>query len=119
MGQGLNERVLSRAVESPLVRGGLIIVAGVLTGNILGFVRVALTAYLLGTHSLADSLAVAMGPLDTLNSVLINSVVFAFVPMLTAASGPQRTALFLKLSRCLPGSSRPLRRPWSSPRPGS
>ena len=83
-----------------MVRGGLTIVAGVLTGNILGFVRVALTAYLLGTHSLADSLAVAMGPLDTLNSVLINSIVFAFVPMLTAASGPQRTALFLKLSRC-------------------
>jgi hypothetical protein len=28
-----------------------------------------------------------MGPLDTLNSVLINSVVFAFVPMLTACGG--------------------------------
>ena len=81
------------------MRGGLTLVAGVLTGNILGFVRVALTAYLLGTHSRADSLAVAMGPLDTLNSVLINSMVFAFVPMLTAASGPERTALFLKLSR--------------------
>ena len=27
------ERVLTRAVESPLVRGGLTIVAGVLTGN--------------------------------------------------------------------------------------
>jgi putative peptidoglycan lipid II flippase len=74
-------------------------VAGVLTGNILGFARVAIIAYLLGTKSLADSLAVAMGPLDTLNSVLINSVVFAFVPMLTAAQGEQRTALFLKLVR--------------------
>ena len=51
------------------MRGGLTIVAGVLTGNVLGFVRVALTAYLLGTHSRADSLAVAMGPMDTLNSV--------------------------------------------------
>ncbi|HEY2015248.1 MAG TPA: lipid II flippase MurJ [Bryobacteraceae bacterium] len=60
----------------------------------------AVTAYLLGTHSRADSLAVAMGPMDTLNSVLTNSVVFAFVPMLTACSGPARTALFLKLSRC-------------------
>ena len=76
------------------------IVAGVLAGNVLGFVRVALIAYLLGTHSRADSLAVAMGPVDTLNSVLINSIVFAFVPMLTAASGEERTALFLKLSRC-------------------
>ena len=87
-------------MESPLVRGGLTLVAGVLTGNVLGFVRVALIAYLLGTHSRADSLAVAMGPLDTLNSVLINSIVFAFVPMLTACRGAERTALFLKLSRC-------------------
>ena len=73
--------------------------AGVLTGNLLGFVRVAVTAYFLGTHSYADSLAVAMGPLDTVNSVLINSIVFAFVPMLTAATGAARTALFLKLTR--------------------
>jgi putative peptidoglycan lipid II flippase len=91
--------MLTRAVDSPLVRGGLTIVAGVLTGNILGFARVAVIAYLLGTHSHADSLAVAMGPLDTLNSVLINSIVFAFVPMLTAAKGEERTALFLKLTR--------------------
>ena len=77
------------------------LVAGVLTGNLIGFGRVALTAYFLGTHSQADSLAVAMGPVDTLNSVLINSVVFAFVPMLTACSEPQRAALFLKLNRLL------------------
>ena len=76
------------------------LVAGVLTGNLLGFGRVAATAYLLGTHSRADSLAVAMGPMDTLNSLLLNSVVFAFVPMLTACSGAARTALFLKLTRC-------------------
>ena len=94
------ERVITRAVESPLVRGGLTIGAGIVTGNIIGFARVALTAYLLGTHSLADSLAVAVGPLDTLNAVLINSMVFAFVPMLTERKGAQRTALFLKLTRC-------------------
>jgi putative peptidoglycan lipid II flippase len=109
LGSGLNstesssavnaERVITRAVESPLVRGGLTIVAGVLTGNVLGIGRVALVAYLLGTHSAADSLAVAMGPLDTLNSVLINSIIFAFVPLLTAAQGAERTALFLKLTR--------------------
>lgn len=86
-------------MESPLVRGGLTIVAGVLTGNVLGVFRVALIAYLLGTRSNADSLAVALGPLDTLNSVLINSIIFAFVPLLTAAQGSERTALFLKLSR--------------------
>jgi putative peptidoglycan lipid II flippase len=86
-------------MESPLVRGGLTILIGILTGNLLGFARVAVTAYLLGTHSRADSLAVAMGPVDTLNNVLINSMVFAFVPMLTACPAEQRTALFLKLSR--------------------
>jgi putative peptidoglycan lipid II flippase len=88
-------------VESPLVRGGLTLVVGVLAGNIVGFGRVALTASFLGTQSQADSLAVAMGPMDTLNSVMINSVVFAFVPMLTACSGANRTALFLKLNRIL------------------
>jgi putative peptidoglycan lipid II flippase len=76
-------------------------VAGVLTGNLLGFIRVGLTAYFLGTHSRADSLAVAMGPVDTLNSLLINSVVFAFVPMLTACGEAERAALFLKLDRLL------------------
>ncbi|MGC9949960.1 MAG: lipid II flippase MurJ [Bryobacteraceae bacterium] len=85
--------------DSPLVRGGLTIGAGIITGNIIGFARVALTAYLLGTHSQADSLAVAVGPLDALNSVLINTMVFAFVPMLTARQGADRTALFLKLNR--------------------
>jgi putative peptidoglycan lipid II flippase len=88
-------------VESRVVRGGLTLVAGVLTGNLLGFGRVALTAYFLGTHSRADSLAVAMGPLDTLNSVLINSVVFGFVPMLTACGETERAALFRKLNRLL------------------
>jgi putative peptidoglycan lipid II flippase len=87
-------------VSSPLVRGGLTLVAGVLIGNVLGFGRVALTAHLLGTHSRADSLAVGIGPTDTLNSVLMNSVVFAFVPMLTALDGRKRAAFFHKLSRC-------------------
>jgi peptidoglycan biosynthesis protein MviN/MurJ (putative lipid II flippase) len=87
-------------VESPLVRGGLTLVAGVLTGNAIGFFRVAVTASLLGTHSRADSLAVALGPADALNSVFINSIVFAFVPMLTARAGAEREALLRQLSRC-------------------
>jgi putative peptidoglycan lipid II flippase len=91
---------VSRAVESPLVRGGLTLIAGVLTGNVIGFLRVAITAYLLGTHSLADALAVAMGPIDALNSVLINSFIFAFVPMLTACDGAGRSALYRQLARC-------------------
>jgi putative peptidoglycan lipid II flippase len=72
---------------------------GILVGNVIGFLRVVLTAYLLGTHSRADSLAVAMGPMDTVNSVLINSMLFAFVPMLTAQTGAGRAAFLLKLRR--------------------
>lgn len=93
------DRLLARATGNPLVRGGLTVAAGILAGNLLGFVRIALTAYLLGTHSQADSLAVALGPVDTLNAVLINSMLFAFVPALTAAQGAARTALFRSLFR--------------------
>ena len=90
----------SRARHQVLLKGGLTIGAGIITGNILGFVRVALvTAPLLGTHSRADSLAVAIGPIDNLNNVLINSMVFAFVPLLTARTGAERVALYLQLTR--------------------
>src|SRR5437762_14237507 len=95
--ESLEARV-ARAAGSPLVRGGLTIIAGIVTGNVLGFARVALTAFLLGTHSAADSLAVAIGPIDTLNAVLINSLIFAFVPMLTERDEAARTALFLKIN---------------------
>ena len=81
------------------MRGGLALSAGLIAGNLLGFFRVALTAYLLGTHSAADALAVAIGPIDTLNSVLINTMIFAFVPMLTECEGANRTALFRKLNQ--------------------
>jgi len=81
------------------VRGGLALSAGLVAGNLLGFARVALTAYLLGTRSAADALAVAIGPIDTLNSVLINTMIFAFVPMLTERDGAERAALFRRLNR--------------------
>lgn len=81
------------------MRGGLAISAGLVTGNLIGFFRVALTAYLLGTHSTADALAVAVGPIDTLNSVLINTMIFAFVPMLTEREGAARVALFRTVNR--------------------
>jgi len=80
------------------VRGGLALSVGLIAGNLLGFFRVALTAYLLGTHSAADALAVAIGPIDTLNSVLINTMIFAFVPMLTEHEGNHRAGLFRKLN---------------------
>lgn len=78
----------------PLIRGGLTFGAGIVLGNIIGFIRVAATAYLLGTHARADALAVAIGPIDTLNVLLINTMIFAFVPMLMAREGQERYALF-------------------------
>jgi putative peptidoglycan lipid II flippase len=90
---------VARAVESPLIRGGLTIIAGIFAGNILGFFRVATTAYLLGTGSLADALAVATGPVDTLNQALISAMVFSFVPLLTEQHGDDRIRLFLYLNR--------------------
>jgi putative peptidoglycan lipid II flippase len=95
---GIASKVV-RAAGSPLVRGGLTIVAGIVTGNILGFFRVALTAYFLGTRSAADTLAVAISPIDTLNQALINTIIFAFVPMLTKRSGRDRIALLERINR--------------------
>jgi putative peptidoglycan lipid II flippase len=81
------------------MRGGLTITAGILVGNIQGFGRSGVTAYLLGTRVLADGLAVALGPIDTLNFVLINTMIFAFVPLLTARQGGDRAKLFLRAAR--------------------
>ncbi len=100
---GSLESKVARAAGSPLVRGGLTIVAGIVAGNILGFFRVAVAAYLLGTKSAADSLAVSIGPIDMLNQALINSLIFAFVPMLTALQGAGRIALFEKANRLFTG----------------
>jgi putative peptidoglycan lipid II flippase len=81
------------------VRGGLIVGSGIVLGNLIGFVRVAVTAYLLGTRSHADTLAVALGPLDAFNNALIITMIFAFVPMLTLRDGPDRIAFFLAARR--------------------
>jgi len=81
------------------VRGGLIVGSGIVLGNLIGFVRVAVTAYLLGTKSYADVLAVALGPLDTFNGALINTMIFAFVPMLTLQPERERVAFFLAARR--------------------
>lgn len=88
-----------QALRNPLIRGGLTIGLGIVLGNLIGFVRVAVTAYLLGTHSLADTLAVAIGPIDTVNSVLINTMIFAFVPMLTRQQGRERAVLLRRATQ--------------------
>lgn len=81
------------------MRGGLVIGAGILIGNITGFVRVAVTAYLLGTRARADALAVATGLADTLNNIVINTLLVAFVPMLMLRPARDRLAVFARASR--------------------
>jgi len=88
-----------RWAQDRLLQGGLVVGAGILLGNITGFFRIAVTAYLVGTHARADALAVATGPLDTLNSVVVNTMLFAFVPMLMLRHGPDRTAMFTRAAR--------------------
>lgn len=91
--------MLTSLRQSRLVQGSLIVGAGILLGNLSGFFRVAVTAYLLGTHARADALAVAMGPVDTLNSVIMNTMLFAFVPMLMLRHDDERAALFARSVR--------------------
>ncbi len=91
--------LLTSLRQSRLVHGGLIVGGGILLGNITGFFRSAVTAYLLGTHARADALAVALGPLDNLNSIIVNTMLFAFVPMLMLRRDGERAALFARSAR--------------------
>jgi putative peptidoglycan lipid II flippase len=90
---------ITRLRRSALVRGGLVVGAGILIGNISGFVRVAITAYLLGTHARADALAVSTGLADTLNTIVINTLLVAFVPMLMIRAPHERLAVFARAGR--------------------
>jgi len=98
----LNQRIsrtLDKLRQSALVRGGLVVGAGILVGNITGFFRVIVTAYLLGTHARADGLAVATGPIDTLNQIIINTMLVSFVPMLMLRPEAERAAIFARVGR--------------------
>ena len=81
------------------MRGGLVVGGGILIGNITGFLRVALAAYKLGTHVRADALAVSTGLADTLNTIVINTLLVAFVPMLMLRPSHERLAVFYRAGR--------------------
>ncbi len=85
---------IAKLRQSNLVRGGLVVVAGILAGNVTGFFRVIVTAWFLGTHARADALAVAIGPIDTLTAAIINTMLVSFVPMLMAHRDSSRAAVF-------------------------
>lgn len=85
--------------NSALVRGSLVVGGGILIGNISGFFRVALTAYLLGTRAHADALAVSTGLADTVNNIVVNTLLVAFVPMLMLRARHERLAVFRRAGR--------------------
>ncbi|MES1261581.1 MAG: lipid II flippase MurJ [Acidobacteriota bacterium] len=89
--------------QSNLVRGGLVVGGGILAGNITGFFRVMVTAWFLGTHARADALAVAIGPIDTLTTAIINTMLVSFVPMLTLRREASRAAVFATARRVFSG----------------
>ena len=91
--------LLSQLRQSRLLRGSLIVGAGILAGNITGFFRVMVTAWFLGTHARADALAVASGPIDTITNAIINSILLSFVPMLTVHKDSARAAIFHRARR--------------------
>ena len=85
--------------NSALVRGSLVVGGGILIGNVTGFFRVALAAYLLGTRAHADALAVSTGLADTVNTIVINTLLVAFVPMLMLRARRERLAVFRRAGR--------------------
>lgn len=81
------------------MRGSLVVGAGLFIGNVTGFFRVLIVAWYLGTHARADSLVVAVGPVDNLANAIINTALVSFVPMLVRSSPELRAALFARLTR--------------------
>ncbi|HEU5023170.1 MAG TPA: lipid II flippase MurJ [Bryobacteraceae bacterium] len=81
------------------MRGSLVVGGGILIGNIAGFFRVALAAYLLGTRAHADALAVSTGLADTVNNIAVNTLLVAFVPMLMLRPRRERLAVFHRAGR--------------------
>ncbi len=77
--------------------------AGILAGNIVGFARVGVTAWFLGTRAHADALAVAVGPVDTLTTAIINTLLVSFVPMLMLRGSADRAAMFARGARVYAG----------------
>jgi putative peptidoglycan lipid II flippase len=90
-----------RISEWTVVKGGLVVAIGMMTGQALGFVRHAFIAYLLGTGGAADAIAVAFVPVDLLWAVLSTAVVFGFGPMLAEHKQLQVGPCFGELARLL------------------
>jgi putative peptidoglycan lipid II flippase len=97
------------APESPpgisqrrVLKGGLVVAAGLFLAQLAGFVRQAAIGYLLGTGPQADALSAAMAPVEIWWAILNIAVVYGFVPKFSAHApgGESRFAdIFKPVSR--------------------
>jgi putative peptidoglycan lipid II flippase len=85
----------ARISEWKVVKGGLVAGAAIFGGQLLGFVRQVVIAYLLGTGPPADALSVAFAPVDLWWAVFATTVIFGFGPLLAL---PERTPAFSDLA---------------------
>lgn len=86
----------ARISEWKVVKGGLVAGAAIFGGQLLGFVRQVVIAYLLGTGPPADALSVAFAPVDLWWAVFATTVIFGFGPLLAL---PEQTPAFSDLAR--------------------
>ena len=77
------------SVGRRVLKGGLIVAAGLFAAQLAGFLRQAALGYLLGTGPEADALAAAMAPVELWWSVLALAVIYGLVPRMSlgAAKG--------------------------------
>lgn len=91
-----------------ILKGGLVVAAGLLLAQLAGFIRQAAIGYLLGTGPQADALSAAMAPVEIWWAILNMAVIYGFVPKFSvhAPGGESRFADILKpVSRLALGSS--------------
>ncbi len=81
------EPAVSEISQRRVLKGGIVVAAGLIAAQIAGFLRQATLGYLLGTGPEADAFSAAMAPLELWWSVLAIAVIFGFVPKLSE-SGP-------------------------------
>jgi putative peptidoglycan lipid II flippase len=77
------EPAVSEISQRRVLKGGMVVAAGLMAAQLAGFLRQATLGYLLGTGPEADAFSAAMAPIDLWWSVLALAVIFGFVPKLS------------------------------------
>jgi putative peptidoglycan lipid II flippase len=81
------EPAVSEISQRRVLKGGIVVAAGLIAAQLAGFLRQATLAYLFGAGPEADAFSAAMAPIELWWSVLALAVIFGFVPKLSE-SGP-------------------------------